>query len=228
MTTNLRPALIAPGARTEFPPDTSALAEPNGLIAVGGDLEPERLIAAYRRGIFPWYEAGQPILWWTPEPRCVLDPRALHISHSLRRLLKRGNFAVGFDTAFETVIGACAEPRKTGAGTWITPEMMQAYTTLHGHGFAHSVEVRRHGRLIGGLYGVAIGGAFFGESMFSLETDASKIALATLCAKYATTPDALVDCQVASEHLLSIGAKMIPRAEFTGRLSVATSIRGPW
>lgn len=229
MRVNAQPALIGPGAPTDsFPPDAAALAEPNGLIAVGGDLAPERLLAAYHRGIFPWYEADQPILWWTPDPRCVLDPRDFHISRSLRRKLRRKEFEIRFDTDFAAVIHGCAAPREPDGDTWITPEMIRAYEHLHKHGDAHSIEVHRDGRLIGGLYGVAIGAAFFGESMFSRETDASKAALAALCKRLASTPAALIDCQVASAHLLGLGARTVPRVEFRRRLDVAIAALGPW
>ncbi len=232
MTVSLRtetgPVFLRPGAPAEFPPDASALATPNGLIAIGGDLAPERLIAAYRRGIFPWYEAGQPILWWTPEPRCVLEPREFHVSRSLRRTMNRGEFEIDFDTAFSDIIRACAEPREPGGGTWITREMIDAYEALHSQGTAHSIEVRREGKLIGGLYGVAIGAAFFGESMFSRLPDASKVALAALRARLAPIPTALVDCQVVSTHLLSLGARTIPRVEFRRRLAAALAAPNPF
>ncbi|MGH8273717.1 MAG: leucyl/phenylalanyl-tRNA--protein transferase [Gammaproteobacteria bacterium] len=226
---NARPALIGSGAPADsFPPDEAALTDPNGLIAVGGDLAPERLLSAYRRGIFPWYEAGQPILWWTPDPRCVLDPCGLHTSRSLRRRLRREDFEVSFDTDFSGVIRSCAEPREPGGGTWITPEMIRAYETLHKRGSAHSIEVRRDGRLAGGLYGVTIGAAFFGESMFSREADASKVALASLCKRLAPSADALIDCQVVSTHLLGLGAKTISRTEFRRRLNAALRFANLW
>jgi leucyl/phenylalanyl-tRNA--protein transferase len=222
------PAFIPPGSAPGFPPDASALHEPNGLIAIGGDLATERLLAAYRRGIFPWYEEGQPILWWTPDPRCVLRPAELHISRSLRRSLRRKAIEVTRDQAFGRVIRACAEPREPGGGTWITEEMMHAYNALHAGGHAHSFEVWRDGDLIGGLYGVAIGAAFFGESMFSREPDASKTALVALCEKFSKYEATLVDCQVVSNHLLRLGAEIVPRARFRVRLAEAIAAPAPF
>lgn len=224
-----RPALIAPGAPDDaFPPDEEALEEPNGLLAIGGDLSPARLLAAYRRGIFPWYEEGQPILWWTPDPRLVLMPQELRISRSLRRSLRRSGFEITIDTAFGKVIRACAAPRASAGGTWITPAMIRAYERLAARGMAHSVEVRRDGRFVGGLYGVAIGAAFFGESMFSLERDASKVALVELCRRLSPLSAGLVDCQVASPHLVGLGAKLISRGEFLNRLDAAVQGQNVW
>jgi leucyl/phenylalanyl-tRNA--protein transferase len=202
-----------------FPPLDLALREPNGLLAAGGDLRPERIIAAYRRGIFPWYSAGDPILWWSPDPRMVLDPRQLIVRRSLAKVLRNGDYCVRLDCAFEAVIGSCsAAPRKGQDGTWITDEMQTAYTDLHRRGIAHSVETWRDGELIGGLYGIAIGRAFFGESMFSRATDASKIALAHLCAFLAQRDFGIIDCQMETSHLASLGARPIPRREFVARL----------
>ncbi|HET6656209.1 MAG TPA: leucyl/phenylalanyl-tRNA--protein transferase, partial [Gammaproteobacteria bacterium] len=192
-----------------FPPVTGALAEPNGLLAAGGDLSVARLLAAYRRGIFPWYEDGQPILWWSPDPRMVLFPNELHLSRSLRKTLRRETFEVTVDRAFAEVIEACAAPRDD-LGTWLTDEMKQAYLRLHQAGYAHSVEAWRDGRLAGGLYGIELGRVFFGESMFSRESDASKVALAHLCRRDYD----LIDCQIDSPHLRRLGAKTIPRREF--------------
>ncbi len=224
-----RPMLIATSAPADaFPPDDAALEEPNGLIAIGGDLAPERLLAAYRRGIFPWYEEGQPILWWTPDPRLILMPGALHISRSLHRSLKRGGFEISFDTAFGEVIRACAEPRASANGTWITVAMIEAYVALAERGAAHSIEVWHGGKLVGGLYGVAMGAAFFGESMFSRERDASKIALVELCRRLSPLSSSLVDCQVASPHLMGLGAELIPRREFRCRLAAALAAESPW
>lgn len=222
------PAFITAQMPPEFPPDERAINEPNGLLAIGGDLTPERLLAAYKRGIFPWYEAGQPILWWTPNPRCVLFPRAVHISRSLRRTLRRGDSRVTWNRAFDRVIRACAEPREPGGGTWITAEMVQAYERLHRLGHAHSLEVWRDGRLVGGLYGIALGAAFFGESMFSRESNASKIALIALCGKLARLDTALIDCQVASSHLFSLGAQNLPRAAFRRKLDTAVAAPNPF
>jgi leucyl/phenylalanyl-tRNA--protein transferase len=204
-----------------FPPVNRA--SPEGLLAVGGDLSSERLLEAYRRGIFPWYNAGQPILWWSPDPRAVLFPERLHISHSLRKTLRRGLFRVTFDRAFREVMLACAAPRAQdpGGGTWITDEMVEAYCRLHRLGYAHSVEIRIGEELVGGLYGVALGGAFFGESMFSRETDASKVALVTLARTLQARGFRLIDCQLPTAHLESLGAEALPRRAFLSELGVA-------
>ena len=202
-----------------FPPVEYATAE--GLLAVGGDLSSERLLEAYRHGIFPWYSAGQPILWWSPDPRAVLYPHRLRIARSLRRTLKRGHFRVRLDSAFSEVMLACAAPRRQypGGGTWITDEMVAAYCRLHELGHAHSVETWQHDRLVGGLYGVALGGVFFGESMFSRETDASKVALVALSLQLRAWDFALIDCQLPSAHLASLGAEEIPRVRFLAELA---------
>jgi leucyl/phenylalanyl-tRNA--protein transferase len=197
-----------------FPPPSEALTEPNGLLAVGGDLEPERLLAAYKQGIFPWYQEGQPILWWSPDPRAVLWPSALHVSRSLRRSLRKRGFEFRVDTAFQRVVAACAEPRRYGGGTWITAEMAAAYARLHRLGWAHSFETWLDGRLVGGVYGVGMGRAFFGESMFSRVTDASKVALVRAVDFLRARGTELIDCQVASAHTQSLGAVDIPRATF--------------
>jgi leucyl/phenylalanyl-tRNA--protein transferase len=199
-----------------FPPVEHALTEPNGLLAAGGDLSPERLLAAYKRGIFPWYQDGQPILWWSPDPRAVLRLDALKVSRSLRRSLRNRGFEFRIDTAFDTVVASCAAPRSYGAGTWITADMAEAYARLHRLGWAHSFEAWLEGRLVGGLYGVAIGRAFFGESMFSRATDASKVALVRGVEYLRSRGTELIDCQVASAHTRSLGAVDIPRAEFLG------------
>ena len=197
-----------------FPPPEEALTEPNGLLAAGGDLTPERLLAAYKRGIFPWYQEGQPILWWSPDPRAVLTPGTLKVSRSLRRSLKRRRFEFRVDTAFDLVVAACAEPRHYGGGTWITAEMAEAYGRLHRLGWAHSFESWLDDRLVGGLYGVAIGRAFFGESMFTRVTDASKVSLVHAVEYLRSRETEIIDCQVASAHTRSLGAVDIPRAEF--------------
>jgi leucyl/phenylalanyl-tRNA--protein transferase len=202
-----------------FPPVSEALSEPNGLLAAGGDLSPERLLAAYRQGIFPWYQEGQPILWWSPDPRAVLEPRALRVSRSLRRSLKNRRFELRVDTAFERVVAECAEPRDYGGGTWITAEMAEAYGRLHRMGFAHSFETWQDGRLVGGLYGVAIGRVFFGESMFTRVTDASKVALVRAVEQLLARGVELIDCQVASAHTRSLGAADMPRAQFLSLLN---------
>ncbi|MEX1032573.1 MAG: leucyl/phenylalanyl-tRNA--protein transferase [Cellvibrionaceae bacterium] len=198
----------------EFPPTEQALSEPNGLLAAGGDLSAGRLLVAYRQGIFPWYEAGQPILWWSPEPRSVLVPRDIHISRSLRKVLRRGEMSVSADRCFERVIAACAGPRRYTNGTWITSEMAEAYRALHRLGYAHSIETWQGGNLVGGVYGVAIGRAFFGESMFSKVSNASKVALVHLANQLAEWGYGLIDCQVETEHLRSMGATTITRAAF--------------
>ncbi len=209
------PYLIARDAPPDdFPPTEAALTEPNGLIALGGDLSPDRLLAAYRRGIFPWYEEAQPILWWTPNPRLVLNPRRLRLSRSLRRTLRKRTFTTSVDQDFAGTIHACAAPRKGSPGTWITPAMVAAYRHLHRLGWAHSIEVRHGDVLVGGLYGISIGTAFFGESMFSRESDASKVALVGLARLLESFPESLIDCQVPSAHLLGLGAELVPRAAF--------------
>ncbi|HEX7235837.1 MAG TPA: leucyl/phenylalanyl-tRNA--protein transferase [Gammaproteobacteria bacterium] len=197
-----------------FPPASEALTEPNGLLAAGGDLAPERLLAAYRKGIFPWYQAGQPILWWSPDPRAVLWPDGLKVSRSLRRSLTKRRFELRVDTEFELVVAGCAEPRDYGGGTWITAEMAAAYLRLHRMGWAHSFETWQDDRLVGGLYGVAIGRAFFGESMFTRVTDASKVALVHAVEFLRARGTRIIDCQVASAHTRSLGAVDLPRAEF--------------
>jgi leucyl/phenylalanyl-tRNA--protein transferase len=202
-----------------FPPLDTALAEPNGLLAAGGSLDPQRLLAAYRRGIFPWYSAGEPILWWSPDPRMVLVPGELKISRSLAKTLRNADYEVRLDTAFDEVIHACAvKPRDGQPGTWITAEMQQAYRTLHRLGYAHSVETWIGGKLAGGLYGIALGQAFYGESMFSHARDASKIALAHLCAHLKRRGFGIIDCQMETAHLASLGARPIPRRDFAARL----------
>ena len=204
-----------------FPDPEQAETEPNGLLAVGGDLSPGRLVAAYRRGIFPWYSEGQPILWWSPDPRMVLYPNMLHISRSLRRTLRRSGYLVSFDRDFGSVIRGCAAPRQQETGTWILPEMAEAYSNLHARGIAHSVEVWRGEQLVGGLYGVALGGAFFGESMFSTASDASKVALVALCKLLEEEGYKLVDCQLYSDHLKRMGATETPRDLFLRELPSA-------
>ena len=207
------------GMRTPFPPIAAALSEPNGLLAAGGDLSPERLLAAYRSGIFPWYSEGQPILWWSPDPRMVLFVDELRVSRSLGKRVRAGTFDVRVDTAFREVILACSlAPREGQHGTWITPEIVEAYCELHRRGYAHSVEAWREGRLAGGLYGLALGRMFFGESMFARETDASKIAFVHLLDKLRADGVELVDCQQETEHLAAFGARAIPRREFAALL----------
>ncbi len=201
-----------------FPDVGSALRDPDGLLAIGGDLDPDRLLDAYRRGIFPWYNEGQPILWWSPDPRCILEPRELRISRSLRKTLRKQTFRVTFNQAFESVIRQCAAPRRGAAETWITDDVVSAYTRLHHRGFAVSVECWRDGFLAGGLYGVVIGRIYFGESMFSRESDASKVALVHLAEALKERQFRLIDCQVHSAHLQTLGAKPIPRRLFVNIL----------
>ena len=202
-----------------FPPVEQALAEPDGLLCAGGDLSTARLLEAYRRGIFPWYSTGQPILWWSPDPRTVLRPEALRVSRSLARTLRRGALRTTIDSRFESVIAACGDARLRPEGTWISAEMREAYARLHAGGHAHSVETWLDDRLVGGVYGVALGRVFFGESMFSLVPDASKVALVRLCAELRDRQYRLLDCQVASPHLASLGAESMPRRQFTALLA---------
>lgn len=197
-----------------FPPLEKALREPNGLLAAGGDLSPERLIQAYRHGCFPWYQQGQPLLWWSPDPRTVLFPNELHISRSLHKVLRRGTFQVTFDHDFAAVIQACAEPRSYADGTWITPSMQAAYMELHRRGIAHSVEAWQDGVLVGGLYGLAMGQLLFGESMFSRTDNASKVGFVSLVSQLKDWGFVLIDCQMPTQHLHSLGAREIPRSEF--------------
>ncbi len=198
-----------------FPPVERALRSPNGLLCAGADLSPARLVEAYRHGIFPWYSEGDPILWWSPDPRMVLFPAELKVSRSLRKTLARDAFETRTDTAFRAVIEACAEPRAGQGGTWIVPEMVEAYVRLHELGFAHSVESWQDGRLVGGLYGIALGHAFFGESMFARTADASKVALVRLVERLRARGCRVIDCQQATAHLASLGAREIPRPAFS-------------
>lgn len=201
-----------------FPPVSQALADPEGLLAAGGNLEPDTLVRAYYSGIFPWFSEGQPILWWSPDPRCVIEPGALHVSRSLARTLRRHPWRFTVNQAFDEVIQHCATSRAATDGTWITPEMIQAYTRLHHTGAAHSVEVWLNGKLAGGLYGVRIGGLFCGESMFSLVTDASKLTLHHLCRLSDNAGIRLIDCQLPTPHLLSLGAQTLTRTDFLLKL----------
>jgi leucyl/phenylalanyl-tRNA--protein transferase len=197
-----------------FPPVSKALRSPNGLLCAGGDLSPERIVDAYRHGIFPWYSEGDPILWWSPDPRMVLFPEELKVSRSLRKTLARGTYESRVDTSFRQVMEACAAPRDGQGGTWIVPEMVEAYARLHEMGFAHSVESWRDGELVGGLYGLALGDAFFGESMFARAPDASKAALVKLVERLRGRGVRVIDCQQATPHLASLGAREIPRERF--------------
>ena len=202
----------------EFPPVDSARAEPNGLLCTGADLLPETLVAAYSRGIFPWFSDGQPILWWSPDPRMVLFPGEFKVSKSLAKKVSRGVFEIRFDSAFAEVVSACSEPRREDGGTWIVAEMQTAYAQLHALGVAHSIESWRDGKLVGGLYGLALGRMFFGESMFARETDASKVALVALVEKLKRDGFELIDCQQETRHLASFGARPIARSDFVHRL----------
>jgi len=195
--------------------------EPNGLLAAGGDLSPERLINAYSLGIFPWYNPGEPILWWTPDPRSVIYPSKFKPSRSLKKLINKKTYSVTMDTCFADIIKQCAQPRRDQAGTWIDEDINRAYNQLHEIGFAHSVEVWYEGKLVGGLYGIALGKAFFGESMFSTMDNASKVAFATLCEQLTKWQFELIDCQVHNSHLESLGAVEIPRKTFLSQLSCA-------
>ncbi len=201
-------------APERFPPLERALDEPQGLLAAGGDLSPARLLAAYERGIFPWYSPGQPVLWWSPDPRAVLYPEEFRCSRSLAKTLRNRGFETFIDRDFAAVVSGCAAPRATGLGTWITPEMRAAYLELHRSGHAHSFETYLGGRLVGGLYGVRLGGVFFGESMFSYERDSSKVALARLVEFCRAEGIIVIDCQLSSRHLTSLGSRLIPRSAF--------------
>lgn len=202
-----------------FPDVRLALKEPNGLLAVGGDLSPQRLLAAYRQGIFPWFSEGQPILWWSPDPRSVLVPERLKLSRSLKKTLNNSPLRVTVDRAFTRVVDACAGPRRDSEGTWITDDMFRAYCRLHEQGYAHSVEAWLDGKLVGGLYGVALGRIFFGESMFHTITDASKIAFVHFTRQLQARNFVLIDCQVQTRHLDSLGAELMPRERFIQTLN---------
>ena len=210
--------LSAHDAPEWFPPPEQALEEPAGLLAAGGDLSPQRLVAAYRRGIFPWYSPGQPVLWWSPDPRAVLFPEEFRCSRSLAKSLRNAGFSLSVNADFAGVIDGCAAPRAASPGTWITSEMRAAYLALHRLKFAHSIEVHHPEGLVGGLYGVRLGGVFFGESMFSRQRDASKAALAHLVALCRRNNLAVIDCQLPSRHLASLGVRSIPRSQFQALL----------
>ncbi len=234
---------------TSFPPVETALREPNGLLAMGGDLSLERLLDAYRHGIFPWFNPGEPVLWWSPDPRMVLEPQAIRVTRSLAKRIRNGGFELHVDSAFADVMRACAAPRPPGGrvsggtplagaaprdddgGTWISPPMVAAYTRLFDAGYAHSVETWHDGKLVGGLYGVAIGRMFYGESMFSRRPDASKVALVRLARQLQQWGFGMIDCQMETAHLASLGARAMPRAVFTARLAELVNLPhhpGPW
>ena len=212
---------------TPFPPISEALESPNGLLAWGGDLQPERLLMAYRSGIFPWYSDAQPILWWSPVPRCVIFPEKIYLSTRTRRRYNSGVYRLSADSVFAEVISACAEPRGHDSGTWITQEMVEAYIHLHQLGHAHSLEVWEGDLLVGGIYGLAMGSVFFGESMFSRRTDASKIALVALCRQLQGRGYGLLDCQVGNPHLYSMGAEELPREAFETLLGDLIEVSQP-
>jgi leucyl/phenylalanyl-tRNA---protein transferase len=214
-----------------FPPVDRALREPDGLLAAGGDLSPARLLSAYSHGIFPWYSRGQPILWWCPDPRAVLIPAEFRVARSLAKSIRNKGFSTSADRAFREVIRLCGSSELRPGGTWLSPEMRAAYTKLHRLGHAHSIETWRDGRLVGGLYGVALGRVFFGESMFSMERDASKVALKYLCDQLQARGFHMIDCQMATPHLMSLGAKLLPRPQFIQllRQHVAAAVTpGSW
>lgn len=212
----------------QFPPIEQALREPNGLLAAGGGLSPEWLLSAYRQGIFPWYMPGEPILWWSLDPRMVLFPSELHIGRSLAKVLRNRSYEIRMDTSFREVMLACALPRADGFGSWISEEIVEGYCTLHALGHAHSIETWIDGRLVGGLYGVALGNMFFGESMFALQADASKIAFARFVPWLAEQGFELIDCQMRTHHLARFGAREIAREDFCARLGqLVTQPRSP-
>ncbi|MHA6963422.1 leucyl/phenylalanyl-tRNA--protein transferase [Zobellella denitrificans] len=201
-----------------FPDPMLALDEPNGLLAMGGDLSPERLLLAYRMGIFPWFDQSQPLLWWSPDPRAVLDPASLHVSRSLAKLARQGRYRLTINTAFEQVIGQCRQLRERREGTWITPGIEKAYCRLHHQGQAHSIEVWQQDRLVAGLYGLGLGRLFCGESMFHRVDNGSKLAMLGLCRHFARHGGRLIDCQLPNPHLLSLGVTTWPRARFLRKL----------
>jgi leucyl/phenylalanyl-tRNA--protein transferase len=216
---------------TFFPPVESALRDPNGLLAMGGDLSQARLLDAYRHGIFPWFNPGEPILWWSPDPRMVLVPDEIRVTRSLAKRIRNAGFELCVDSAFTEVMRACAAPPDDGVGTWISPAMVAAYTRLFDAGYAHSVETWHNGALVGGLYGVAIGRMFYGESMFSRMPDASKVALVALARQLQQWGFGLIDCQMETAHLASLGARTMPRSVFTARLAELVNLPhhpGPW
>lgn len=222
---------MIPQTPSSFPPVEQALQEPNGLLAAGGDLTAPRLLDAYRHGIFPWFNPGEPIFWWAPDPRMVLFPEEVRVSRSLDKRMRRGGFEVRTDTVFSEVMQACAAPRHganwSETGTWISQEMVVAYTRLHQQGHAHSIEIWENGALVGGLYGVAIGKMFYGESMFSRVPDASKIALVHLCSQLQRWGFGMIDCQMETAHLASMGARPIPRSVFCTKLTGLIDLESP-
>ena len=222
--------LDATDPEESFPDPANAETDPDGLLAIGGDLTPTRLLNAYASGIFPWYNPGDPILWWSPDPRMVLFPDQLKISRSLNKTLRQNRYQVSIDQAFSDVISGCSEPRETQDGTWLSPGMISAYETLFQQGYAHSVEAWRDGDLVGGLYGVALGRVFFGESMFSRSRDASKVAFVHLVRTLSDAGFELIDCQVYTQHLESLGAQLIPLQVFLQelRMTAGKSTSAEW
>jgi len=227
----IRIPILRAGTLDPFPAVEDALAEPDGLLAAGGDLSPARLLAAYRLGIFPWYSRGQPILWWSPDPRTVFETDRMHVPQRLARFLRTCEWSLKADTAFETVVRACAAPRAKQRGTWLDPDMRKAYQRLHALGHAHSIEAWDGGALVGGIYGVAIGRMFFGESMFSAADNGSKVALLALARALRDWNCPLLDARVASPHLFTLGAREIGRADFSARVAALTAqpgVEGAW
>jgi leucyl/phenylalanyl-tRNA---protein transferase len=221
--------IIFMDAGMDFPPVERA--DPSGILAVGGDLSTERLLKAYSSGIFPWFSEGDPLIWWSPDPRYILEPGEVHIPASLKRVLNKGTFRITYDTAFAEVMERCSLPRKGQSGTWITSDMKEAYCRLHAEGWAHSVEAWKDETLAGGLYGVSLGSVFFGESMFTTVPDASKAAFATLCHRLHELEFGFIDCQVQTDHLRRFGAHPVPRKEFIMLLKKALeqpTIKGSW
>jgi leucyl/phenylalanyl-tRNA---protein transferase len=215
------------GPADPFPPVEQALDQPDGLLAAGGSLSPKRLVDAYRRGIFPWFNEGDPILWWSPDPRTVLRPSQVHVSHSLRKRLRKDNFCITMNRSFARVLDACAAPRAGESGTWLSEQMRRAYALLHREGLAHSIEVWMEGELTGGIYGVGIGRMFFGESMFARRTDGSKIAMVRFCRQLERWGLPLIDCQLETDHLLSLGAEPMPRRQFVKEVDLLTREPAP-
>jgi leucyl/phenylalanyl-tRNA--protein transferase len=223
----IRIPILRAGSNEAFPDVATALVEPNGLLAAGGDLSPQRLLTAYRHGIFPWYSRGEPILWWSPDPRMVFHTNRIHVSTKLRRFLRDCDWTIRIDGDFSAVMRACAAPRPKQPTTWITQAMFDAYCRLHQLGHAHSFEVYADDDLVGGIYGIAVGRMFFGESMFSARTNGSKVALLALCRSLHEWEFPLLDAQVRSEHLASLGATEIPRTEFVLKVERLTALPGP-
>lgn len=215
------------GPADPFPPVEQALEQPDGLLAAGGSLATKRLVEAYSSGIFPWFNDGDPILWWSPNPRTILRPGKVHVSHSLKKRLKKGEYFVSVDCAFVRVLDGCAAPRPGDNGTWLSPAMRRAYTSLHNAGLAHSIEVWMDGELAGGVYGVAIGRMFFGESMFARRSDASKIGIVVLAQQLERWRFPFIDCQLETAHLMSLGAEHLPRRKFVAEIARLVKERGP-